>query len=127
MLDLDHFKSINDLYGHAAGDQVLKSFADTMRRQLRQTDLAGRLGGEEFAILLPQTELEAASIFADRLRQGFAALSQQAGGSVFRVTASVGCAALSAADELVDVALARADQALYRAKENGRDRIEVTW
>lgn len=126
MLDLDHFKSINDSYGHAAGDRVLKSFAECMRGLLRQTDLAGRLGGEEFAILLPQTELDAAQVFAERLRQSVAAQVQRLDEIEFRVTVSIGCAALIAADAACDAALARADQALYRAKAHGRNRIEVT-
>ena len=126
MLDLDHFKLVNDRYGHASGDFVLKSFAKMMRAQLRQTDMAGRLGGEEFAILLPETELDSAGIFADRLRQRLASLPQNTGDIEFWVTVSIGYTSLSASDKHVDEALARADQALYRAKENGRNRIEVS-
>jgi|GEM_PF-3155648 diguanylate cyclase (GGDEF)-like protein/PAS domain S-box-containing protein len=125
MLDLDHFKHINDNHGHAWGDAVLRAFAKTLLQHLRKTDLAGRLGGEEFAILLPGTDLEAARVFAEELRQRISGMSLKTGLLALKVTVSIGISRLDRDDILTDAALARADAALYRAKETGRDRVEV--
>lgn len=117
-LDVDHFKRINDQGGHQLGDTVLREVAQCCRASLRNTDLAARIGGEEFALLLPATDLAQAQQLAERLRQEIAALQLPAA-----VTVSIGCAELSAEMGSVDALLARADEALYAAKENGRNRV----
>jgi diguanylate cyclase (GGDEF)-like protein len=117
-LDVDHFKRINDQGGHQLGDTVLREVAQCCRASLRNTDLAARIGGEEFALLLPATDLAQAQQLAERLRQEIAALQLPAA-----VTVSIGCAELSPEMGSVDALLARADEALYAAKENGRNRV----
>jgi diguanylate cyclase (GGDEF)-like protein/PAS domain S-box-containing protein len=123
MLDLDHFKLINDNHGHAAGDAVLEHFARVVGLRLRTTDLFGRLGGEEFAILLLGTGLEAAVAFADRLRNVVAETPAMTKTGAISYTVSIGVADVSGSDELPDSVLARADDALYRAKAAGRNRV----
>ena len=125
MLDLDHFKQVNDHHGHAAGDAVLCQFADQLRAQLRKTDLAGRLGGEEFAILLVGADGVAAQEFAERLREQIARMSTPYRDQAVTVTVSIGVSSLRPTDLSADDVLARADQALYRAKANGRNRVEA--
>jgi len=123
MLDLDLFKRINDELGHAAGDDVLRAFADAVRELIRQTDLLGRLGGEEFAVLLPHTEVGGAMVLAERIRERVRdAVVQTCGGPV-RVTVSIGVAALDHSDIGIEDLLRRADDALYSAKRTGRDRV----
>ena len=125
MLDIDHFKRVNDEYGHAVGDIVLRHLGALMWQQLRKVDVPGRVGGEEFAVLLPGTELAQAAVFAERLRRRVAdstvALDS---GAMLNVTISVGMAAMSGTDADCDAVLARADEALYRAKRGGRNRVE---
>ena len=130
LVDIDHFKSVNDTYGHLAGDKALRAVTDTLRNQLRVYDLAGRFGGEEFAILLPQArEVDALNV-AERLRAHVAALSvpvedNDESGPVIKLTISVGVAALtSESQELTDM-LAAADAALYHAKETGRNKTHM--
>ena len=126
MLDLDHFKTINDDHGHAAGDMVLRHVAALMRGCLRKIDTLGRVGGEEFAVLLPGADLAASCQFAERLRLCIAeAPLRLDDGAALLVTVSIGIALLSGADPGYDAALIRADQALYRAKRAGRNRVEV--
>ncbi|MBX3661976.1 MAG: diguanylate cyclase [Burkholderiales bacterium] len=125
MLDLDNFKKINDTHGHPAGDSVLRHVAELISTRIRAVDACGRLGGEEFSILLTGAALPAAAEFADRLRRAIAGSPTLHEGLSLAVTVSVGIAALRAEDEGADAALLRADRALYRAKESGRDRIEV--
>jgi diguanylate cyclase (GGDEF)-like protein/PAS domain S-box-containing protein len=125
MLDLDHFKKVNDTHGHPAGDAVLRHVAELISSRIRAVDACGRLGGEEFSILLTGAALPAAAEFADRLRQAIAASPTFHEGLKLTVTVSIGIAALSAEDAGADAALQRADRALYRAKESGRDRSEV--
>ncbi|WP_295999760.1 CHASE domain-containing protein [Rugamonas sp.] len=125
MLDLDHFKRINDEYGHPTGDAVLRHVAALMRDSQRKIDTLGRVGGEEFAVLLPGTAIDAAALFADRLRQRIAATPLLLDGRSYTVTVSIGIAAMCGADTDADAALIRADQALYRAKRGGRDRVEL--
>ncbi|MCU4178117.1 GGDEF domain-containing protein [Bosea sp. BH3] len=121
--DLDHFKAVNDTHGHQAGDRVLAESVAACRRQLRQSDLIGRLGGEEFAVLLPLTGRQAALGVAEKLRQAIAALSfEGAGGGLFSVTASLGLAALDGDSTDPENLLRAADEALYAAKATGRDR-----
>ncbi len=127
IIDLDHFKTINDRYGHAAGDAVLRAVAELLREQQRGADLPARFGGEEFAILLPETDLEGAVAVAERLRAGCEALRVTVPGGLWTglsVTMSVGAAGCAADDASLDDMLRRADAALYRAKHEGRNRVE---
>ncbi|MCL7931197.1 diguanylate cyclase [Halomonas llamarensis] len=124
MLDIDHFKRVNDTYGHAAGDDILKTFAHTIDENLRENDVFGRLGGEEFAILLPDTDQAGSAHVAEKVRAAVEGMRVQAEGETICITTSVGIAMLSASDKRPDGALARADAALYRAKQSGRNRVE---
>jgi diguanylate cyclase (GGDEF)-like protein len=124
MLDLDHFKRLNDSFGHACGDEALRVFADTARGVLRDHDLMGRLGGEEFALALPGTGLEGALHAAERLRIAVAEAPLMSCAGNYRMTVSIGLVMIDAHEELT-AALARADHALYGAKTGGRNRVEV--
>ena len=125
LADLDGFKEINDRFGHHAGDEVLIAFADLLRAHGRDVDVAARLGGEEFGVLLPETGLDGASTVADRLRRSLAELQIPLGvGEKVAVTASFGVAELRDAQS-VDSLLRAADSALYRAKEHGKNRVEL--
>lgn len=124
MLDLDHFKGINDSYGHEAGDKVLQNLAKVCRNQCRELDVVGRLGGEEFAILFPETPAQAAAEVVDRLRLAIAHSAVELGdGKSLHYTASFGLTEFHADDSLVDMLLNRADRALYQAKHQGRNRV----
>ena len=125
MLDLDRFKRVNDRFGHAAGDNYLKHLADLIRGELRKIDTAGRVGGEEFAIILPGADPTSAQAFAERLRLKVAEAPLVLGDQVTRLTVSIGVAPMSATDASADAPLIRADRALYRAKKNGRNRVAV--
>lgn len=125
MLDLDYFKNINDTWGHAAGDAVLREVAVVINAQIREVDLCSRLGGEEFAVLLTGAAPVAAREFAERLRRRIAEIAVSHDGDTIKVTVSIGVAALRAVDDSADAALLRADRALYKAKETGRDRVEI--
>ena len=121
LMDLDHFKRINDNYGHPAGDAALKSFVDAAGIIFRETDLFGRTGGEEFSALLPETDTENAVKVAERLREKVAGLRVIAEGSVIHYTVSIGLTALGPDDEGLREVVRRADQALYEAKRKGRN------
>jgi diguanylate cyclase (GGDEF)-like protein len=124
IFDLDHFKRVNDDHGHAAGDALLRATGGVINASVRAADAAGRIGGEEFAIFLPNTEAQAALAIAARLQGGIRAIELRDEAPGLRVTASFGvCAA--PADDTLEAALERADAALYRAKGAGRDRIEL--
>jgi diguanylate cyclase (GGDEF)-like protein len=125
LIDLDHFKSINDRFGHALGDRVLEIFTDAARQSIRGTDLFGRLGGEEFAAILYDATPDKAFLAAERMRETFAKLAQDVSGRPVCATVSIGL--VHCEDAVLDVPelLAQADQALYFAKENGRNRVEV--
>jgi diguanylate cyclase (GGDEF)-like protein len=123
IFDIDHFKSINDRFGHAAGDEILKLFAAVVVNSLRTTDLSGRIGGEEFAALLP-CSLEEAVIAAERVRKAFAASDIVCDEGPVDTTVSIGVAGGPAGTEL-DVLLAAADTMLYKAKRTGRNRVEA--
>jgi diguanylate cyclase (GGDEF)-like protein len=130
VLDIDRFKVVNDTYGHLVGDQVLKEIARTLTSQLRDYDLAGRFGGEEFTLLLPQTRAVDAIRIAERIRSTIAGLSSIAPGAVggerVQVTVSIGVAALdSGTDRTFTQLMAAADAALYRAKSSGRDQVQM--
>jgi diguanylate cyclase (GGDEF)-like protein len=130
MIDIDHFKVVNDTYGHLVGDKALRAVTSALREQLRSYDLAGRFGGEEFAILLPQTREAQALRIAERLRTHVASLTipvgeEAATGPVVRLTVSVGVASLDRiGSELTDL-LAAADAALYLAKQAGRNQTRI--
>jgi diguanylate cyclase (GGDEF)-like protein len=122
MLDIDHFKSINDRFGHDFGDKVLIAVAGVCRDGKRNSDIVARLGGEEFAILLPETDLDSAFVMAERLRMNISQLRIEAGNTLLSVTASIGVAdAGSCVCDVVEL-MKRADTALYAAKRGGRNR-----
>ena len=125
LLDIDYFKAVNDSHGHDAGDSVLREFASRVRRNIRGIDLACRLGGEEFVVVMPDTDLVKASLVGERLRQCIAAAPFYAGERIgtIQVTASVGVASLEFPDDTPELILKRADQALYCAKRDGRNRV----
>ncbi|HQC73355.1 MAG TPA: diguanylate cyclase, partial [Candidatus Competibacteraceae bacterium] len=125
MLDADHFKAINDRYGHPIGDQVLQALARRGQELLRDVDLFARIGGEEFAILLPQTDLDAARVVAERLRQRMASTPIVTDQGPLILTISLGLTGFDATVIDFDALLRRADAALYRAKQNGRNCTEV--
>ena len=125
MLDLDHFKRINDQYGHGVGDAVLIRFTQYVSTQIRQEDLLGRVGGEEFAILLRDATIAQATAIAERIREGVAQLPIFGGNDTDRFTVSIGIATAEDADASFDVLFGRADQALYRAKQAGRNWVAI--
>ena len=122
-IDIDYFKQVNDTYGHAAGDEVLRAFSCLCMQLLRPSDLFARLGGEEFVALLPSTDLSGAMQLAERLRAVVADTPIQAGDTQLAISASFGCAAFTAAASNLTELLSAADEALYRAKRAGRDRV----
>ena len=124
LADLDRFKAVNDQFGHAIGDRVLQIFADTITRTLRATDMSGRLGGEEFAFLMPGTNAAEAERIAERIRIQFADAARKVGGLAVNATVSVGVATAIAPAQLADL-IGVADGALYRAKAEGRNRVAV--
>lgn len=124
VLDIDHFKRINDDFGHLAGDKVLKIIAGELRKRLRQADFIARFGGEEFVVLLPATSLEAGRQLLERLRAAIAACPFHFKGEPLSITCSAGITAFEG-NEAGEAVFERADQALYRAKRAGRDRLEV--
>jgi diguanylate cyclase (GGDEF)-like protein len=141
MLDIDHFKNINDTYGHLVGDQVLQAVAKICRSGLRSIDIIGRYGGEEFVILLPETPLTQpsnnmietkdldplpAQIVAERLRGTFEQEALEINGNIIFIRISLGIAELSIADKSIENVIDHADQALLRAKSTGRNRV-VNW
>jgi diguanylate cyclase (GGDEF)-like protein/PAS domain S-box-containing protein len=123
ILDIDHFKTINDSHGHDVGDEVLKAVANTCLATLRATDLFGRMGGEEFAALLPQTDGPGARLTAERLREALENLAVRTGNGPIQLTVSIGLALAGEGDKSVEEVLKRADTALYEAKANGRNRV----
>jgi len=126
ILDIDHFKSINDTYGHDLGDAALIALCKCMDQVLRCQDTFARLGGEEFAVLLPETPGDKAIIAAERVLQAVREIRIAAGDGEFGFTVSVGMAAICSSDAKTDAIMVRADQALYRAKGSGRDRLNVS-
>lgn len=125
VLDIDRFKLVNDHYGHDAGDRVLRVLADTMRETVRAGDIVGRMGGEEFAVCLPDTDLAGARLLAERLRAAVAGRRVRITAGELSVTASLGVCETSGKNLDLDTILALADGALYRAKWEGRDRVVV--
>jgi diguanylate cyclase (GGDEF)-like protein len=121
VLDLDFFKQVNDTYGHDSGDRLLRSFAEMLGRVCRDSDVIGRLGGEEFAILVPETPLASAEVLAGRITDGCRAMAVSTPGGVVRTSCSIGLTAIETDDATIEAALRRADSALYAVKRNGRD------
>ncbi len=125
MIDIDRFKAVNDTYGHAMGDQALRSVAQTCQQALREIDVFARFGGEEFVILLPETNVDGAWRVAEKLRALLSETPIEHGGRTIAVTASFGVADVWPGDETVDGAIARADTALYEAKRSGRNCVKA--
>jgi diguanylate cyclase len=125
MVDLDHFKRINDNFGHRVGDTVLVSFARIVSQQVREVDVVGRLGGEEFAILLPNTDVAEAVRVTERIRLAVANSKLESNGQVIQYTASFGIATFSGHEVSLGGFMDRADVALYKAKRYGRNRVEL--
>ena len=126
MLDIDHFKRVNDTYGHATGDKVLAGIALVCRKLMRTTDLLARFGGEEFCFLFPETTAENALSLAERLRTAISAARFEAEAQSFSVTVSIGISECMGAKDSMETLLARSDEALYQAKNTGRNRV-VIW
>lgn len=123
MVDIDHFKKINDEYGHQSGDNVLEIFSEAMQEEIRSTDFIGRIGGEEFALLLPDTTIKEASYLAERVRARITKYPYLAGDMLIEVTASLGVAELNSDDREFNEILQRADEAMYQAKQAGRNQV----
>ncbi len=124
LLDIDHFKSINDTHGHLAGDEALRRLGQLLRANCRKDQIIARFGGEEVIVLLPYTPLKTASMVAERLRKAIAGLTISAGGEAFGITASAGVAVWHPEDSLESL-LSRVDEALYAAKAAGRNQVMV--
>jgi diguanylate cyclase (GGDEF)-like protein len=125
LIDVDHFKQINDQYGHATGDEVLKLLSQKISALLRENDLLARIGGEEFAILMPSTGLAGAALMAERLRLAIAEEASPVAGLMLHLRFSAGVTQLKAQDQSIEDCLRRADEAMYKAKQAGRDRVEA--
>lgn len=123
-MDLDHFKKVNDKYGHQVGDEVLKSVTGVCEHILRPGDLLGRVGGEEFAVLLPETRFDEASVVAERLRSAIEQHQTQSNGAQIKSTVSIGIAVFDPQQDSLKELLKKADDQLYQAKNNGRNRVE---
>lgn len=123
MLDLDHFKNINDNFGHHVGDLALIAFTQACRREIRDSDVLGRLGGEEFGLMLPETSIQNAQLLAERIRKATADIKIPLDGQTIKFTVSIGVVELSTEDQSLDSVLRRADRAMYQAKQNGRNQV----
>jgi diguanylate cyclase (GGDEF)-like protein len=122
MLDLDHFKEVNDRFGHSAGDEVLRRFVHMLQQRVRKFDIVGRLGGEEFSILLPETPLDQAQVLAERIRASMQKMQFRFCGQEVTVTVSLGVSQYESKQLLKDF-LQQADEALYEAKRKGRNQV----
>ncbi len=125
MIDIDHFKKVNDTHGHAVGDEVLTGMSKLIQTSIRDEDIFGRLGGEEFAMVLPETPAENAVVLANRIRERVKQLRFEGKDGPFGISISIGVSAPTARDLDIVAALERADHALYKAKLMGRDRVEL--
>jgi len=123
LLDIDHFKKVNDTYGHPAGDAVLRGIAGILQKQARETDIVARYGGEEMALILPETEAAGAQAIAERIRRAAAAVTHPSEQGAIQVTVSIGLATWPGPGESAEAILEAADKALYRAKQGGRNRV----
>lgn len=126
IFDIDHFKQLNDTYGHQAGDEVIRQVAALTRGMVRETDYAGRYGGEEFAILLTDTSLEGAALFAERLRQAVERLEIAYDKYLLRCSISLGVACIHGSMTGYPLLIEAADKALYRSKQAGRNRVTLS-
>lgn len=126
MMDIDHFKQINDAHGHGAGDEALKQFCQRCKEALRTQDVIGRLGGEEFAIFLPETDVQSAKRVAERIRESVAEAQLKSSSGIFQMTVSIGITEAENTERELRQPLMRADEALYHAKHQGRNRV-ITW
>ena len=126
MFDIDKFKVFNDTHGHAVGDKALIEFARTIEATKRKSDVFGRIGGEEFCLLALDTDIDNACIFAEKLRQAIENVTIRAGRKKIKMTVSIGVSIFTYEQDSFDALMVRADQALYKAKENGRNRVERT-
>ena len=126
MMDLDHFKKVNDRYGHSVGDELLVHFAGMVTRILRNEDLRFRYGGEEFLALLPGVSITEARIAAERIRRETVNTPLEINGDRIKFSVSIGLAQVGPEDESIYPAIERADRALYRAKEKGRNQVELS-
>lgn len=126
LMDLDRFKEINDEHGHDVGDRVLFQVAELLRARLRRSDLVTRMGGEEFLILMPDTDLDQAAALAEELRQRIGALRLEAHDQPVQLTTSIGVTEMTSAEQSFDSLLRQADQNMYWCKENGRDRVRAS-
>jgi diguanylate cyclase (GGDEF)-like protein len=124
-IDLDHFKSINDTYGHAVGDDVLRAVAQTLQSAVRRSDIVGRIGGEEFSVFLPNTHVQGAQQLAETLRLAIESIHIDVDGVRLKITASIGVAAKRYEQETMQVIQQHADQAMYEAKRGGRNRVST--
>jgi diguanylate cyclase (GGDEF)-like protein len=124
LIDIDHFKKVNDTHGHPAGDAVLRGVAAVARAQARETDLVARYGGEEMAVVLPETDAAGARTIAERLRAAVEGTAHATEHGTLRVTISVGVATWPGGGQTAEELLTTADRALYRAKQTGRNRVE---
>jgi len=121
--DLDHFKTINDKYGHHAGDLALKAFTNVCRQEIRESDILGRLGGEEFGLMLPETTIQHARVLAERIRKATSALEIKLDDQAIRIAVSIGLVELNPEDATLDAAMRSADLAMYQAKAGGRNQV----
>lgn len=121
ILDLDNFKNVNEKYGHLGGDEVLIKVVNRIKNSIRDTDVLGRIGGEEFALLMPETDLKSAQLLSERVRNDIEEMSIDMGSEILYVTASIGVDTLKEEDTTIQTILRRSDLALFRAKENGRN------
>jgi diguanylate cyclase (GGDEF)-like protein/PAS domain S-box-containing protein len=121
--DLDHFKAVNDNYGHHAGDLALKAFTDVCRQEIRESDILGRLGGEEFGLMLPETTIQQAQILAERIRKSVEDIVIKVDSESIRLTVSIGRVKLNTDDTTLDVVMGCADRAMYQAKALGRNQV----
>lgn len=126
MFDIDHFKPVNDTYGHLAGDEVIRHTAEVTRNNIRQSDSAGRYGGEEFGIILPETDAESARVICERIREAIENSTVSTTAGDIRYTVSMGIAQLTEAPENYMQWMQKADEALYKAKESGRNKVVVS-
>lgn len=125
IIDIDHFKAINDTHGHAIGDSVLRNVAAMLRAETRSSDLIGRIGGEEFALLLPGTSIETAMHCAERIRAMLATTTVTVSGKRLQLTASLGVSSCQRHDDAIEMVMGRADRALYASKHAGRNRVSA--
>lgn len=125
MLDIDYFKEVNDIYGHNAGDAVLKEFAQCLLEAVRDVDILGRLGGEEFAIILYEIDIEEAQMITERIRAAVENMSIKHNDNIIQITSSFGIASCETEDHDLEALLSNADKALYSAKRNGRNCIAL--